>query len=105
MAKLEDGAELGEAYAAFGRAARDKIVAGEALHPASSATTVRVRDGERLLTDGPFAETREQLGGFYILDVADLDEALEWAAKIPGAATGAVEVRPVVVWAPQAVEA
>jgi hypothetical protein len=104
-APLEDGRELGEAYAAFGREARDVIRAGEALHPVSTATTVRVRDGERLLTDGPFAETREQLGGFYVVDVADIDEAIAWAAKIPGAATGSVEVRPIVVWAPQAVEA
>jgi len=102
---LEDGRALNEAYAAFGQEARDVIVAGEALHPTSTATTVRVRDGERLLTDGPFAETREQLGGFYIVDVADIDEAIKWAAKIPGAATGSVEVRPVVVWAPAAVEA
>jgi hypothetical protein len=56
---------------------------------------VRVRDGERELTDGPFAETKEQLGGFYLLECKDLDEAVEWAAKIPGASTGSVEVRPV----------
>jgi hypothetical protein len=56
---------------------------------------VRVRDGETLTTDGPFAETKEQLGGFYLIDVASLDEALEWAAKIPTARTGSVEVRPV----------
>jgi hypothetical protein len=68
---------------------------GEALQPSSTATTVRVRDGERLVTDGPFAEAREQLGGFYLLEVADLDAALEWAAKCPGARYGSVEVRPV----------
>lgn len=68
---------------------------GEALQPSATATTVRVRDGERLVTDGPFAEAREQLGGFYLLDVPDLDAALEWAAKCPGARYGAVEVRPV----------
>jgi hypothetical protein len=91
--------EMMQAYVDFGREAAGVIVSGDALHPVASATTVRVRDGERLLTDGPFAETREQLGGYYIVDVADIDEAIEWAAKIPGAATGSVEVRPVMVFA------
>ena len=68
---------------------------GDGLDPTPSATTVRVRDGERLLTDGPFAETREALGGFYTVECKDLDEAISWAAKIPGAANGSVEVRPV----------
>jgi hypothetical protein len=68
---------------------------GEGLQPTYTATSVRVRDGERLLTDGPFAETTEQLGGYYIVEVADADGAIEWAAKIPGAQTGTVEVRPV----------
>ena len=63
---------------------------------------MRVRDGERLLTDGPFAETREQLGGYYVVDVADIDEAIKWAAKIPGASTGSVEVRPIMVFAANA---
>jgi hypothetical protein len=71
------------------------ILGGEGLEPTSSATTVRVRDGERVLSDGPFAETKEQLGGFYLLECASLDEAIDWAAKIPGASTGSVEVRPV----------
>lgn len=71
---------------------------GDALHPVAQATTVRVRDGQTLSTDGPFAETKEQLGGFYILDCKDLDEAIEYAAKIPGAETGSIEVRPVVIW-------
>jgi hypothetical protein len=70
-------------------------VGGEALEPSSAATTVRVRDGEPVLSDGPFAETREQLGGFYLLDCADLDEALRWASKLPAALDGSVEVRPV----------
>jgi hypothetical protein len=70
--------------------------AGEALHPVSSASTVRVRSGRATTTDGPFAETKEQLGGFYMIEVANLDDALKWAAKLPGAATGSVEVRPIV---------
>ena len=75
------------------------MVGGDALHPASTATTVRVRDGETLVTDGPFAETKEQLGGYYLLDCEDLDEALEWAAKIPSLPRGgAVEVRPALVF-------
>jgi hypothetical protein len=73
-----------------------KMVGGEALHPTSSATTVRVKNGKRVLTDGPFAETKEQLGGFYLIDVKDLDEALKWAEKIPSVGTGSVEVRPCV---------
>jgi len=72
--------------------------AADPLKPTASATTVRVQGGKVLVTDGPFAETKEQLAGYYILDCADLDEALEWAAKIPsacGGATGCVEVRPI----------
>ena len=71
---------------------------GEALYPIDSATTVRIRNGELQVTDGPFAETKEQLGGFYILDCKDLDEALAWAAKIPTAHHGSVEVRPIMVF-------
>jgi hypothetical protein len=71
------------------------FVAGDALQPTQSATSVRLRDGERLVTDGPFAETKEQLGGYYLIDVESLDDALEWAAKIPSARLGTVEVRPV----------
>jgi hypothetical protein len=70
-------------------------LAGEALQPTSSATTVRVKDGKTLATDGPFAETREQLGGFYMVEAKDLDEAIALAARIPGAKTGSIEVRPV----------
>ncbi|MCI0832319.1 MAG: YciI family protein, partial [Chloroflexi bacterium] len=66
-----------------------------ALQPVPTATTVRVRDGETVTTDGPFAETKEQLGGFYLLNCKDLDEAIVYAAKIPLAPTGSVEVRPV----------
>ena len=73
-------------------------VAGEALHPTQSAKTVRVRDGEQLVTDGPFAETKEQLGGYYVIDVQTEEEALRWAAKIPSAPYGSVEVRQVMVF-------
>ena len=71
-------------------------VAGEALHPVSTARTVRIRDGRMSVTDGPFAETKEQLGGFYLIEARDLNEAIQVAAKIPSARIGSVEVRPVV---------
>ncbi len=70
------------------------LVAGDQLHPAESATTVRDRDGQRLVSDGPFAETKEHLLGYYILDVADLDAALGWAGRLPNVSWGSVEVRP-----------
>ena len=70
-------------------------VAGEALLPTSTATTVRVKNGKRVTTDGPFAETKEQLGGYYVGDCKDLDEALKWAEQIPSADRGPVEVRPI----------
>jgi hypothetical protein len=73
-------------------------VAGEALQPTTTAKTVTVQDGDRLVTDGPFAETKEQLGGFYIVDVEGEQEALDWAAKMPSHPFGAVEVRPVMVF-------
>jgi hypothetical protein len=66
------------------------------LQPVSTATSVQVRDGKRLVTDGPFAETREQLGGYYLIDATDLDEAIGIAARIPGARKGTVEIRPVI---------
>jgi hypothetical protein len=72
--------------------------AGDALQPTSTATTVRVRDGKTLTTDGPFAETREQLGGYYLVEAKDLDAALEIAARIPGAKVGSIEVRPILVY-------
>ncbi|MEO8503929.1 MAG: YciI family protein [Acidobacteriota bacterium] len=68
---------------------------GEALQPVSTATSVRVRNGKTLSTDGPFAETKEQLGGFYLVEAANLDEATAMAARIPGARTGTIEVRPI----------
>ena len=74
--------------------AKGQYVAAGPLHPVSTATSVRVREGKRLVTDGPFAETREQLGGFYIVDAKDLDEALAIAEKIPPAKYGTIEIRP-----------
>jgi hypothetical protein len=71
---------------------------GDALHPGDTATTVRVRGGERVVSDGPFAETKELLGGYYLIDVPDLDTALEWASKAPHIEHGSVEVRPVMVF-------
>jgi hypothetical protein len=73
-------------------------VAGDALQPVGTATTVRLRAGEQLVTDGPFAETKERLGGYYLVDVDSIDEAVEWAAKIPAARYGSIEVRPIVVF-------
>ena len=86
-------AEYGEFYEAMGT--RDVLQGGERLRPTSDATTVRVRDGEVVTSDGPFAETKEQIGGYYLVDCKDLDEAIEVAAKIPGARTGSIEVRPI----------
>ena len=74
------------------------MVAGDALQPTSTATTVRIRNGETLLTDGPFAETKEQLGGYYLIEAKDADEALAIAARIPSARYGSIEVRPVMVF-------
>jgi hypothetical protein len=85
-------------YVEFGQNADSVIAGGEALHPSTTATTIHVeggKGGKAVFTDGPFAETKEVLGGFYLLDVADLDEALKWAQQIPGAWHGKVEVRPV----------
>lgn len=85
--------EYGE-FTAFLRA-RDAMLAGEALEPTSTATTVRVVDGRTLTTDGPFAETKEALGGFYLVEATDLDEAIRFAAMIPGARRGSIEIRPI----------
>jgi hypothetical protein len=86
-----------EQYGEFSRAAgaAGVLVGGEELGPTSSATTVRVRDERQLVTDGPYAEVKEALGGYFILDCASFDDALSWATRIPGATHGAVEVRPV----------
>jgi hypothetical protein len=85
------------AYGAFTAdiKARGLFQAGEALTPTSTATTVRIVDGETVATDGPFAETKEALGGFYLIEARDLDEAIEVAARIPAAAFGSIEVRPI----------
>ncbi len=74
------------------------LVGGNALDGVSTATTVRVRSGKMLTSDGPFAETKEQLGGYYLLECKDLDEAIAWAARIPSAKFGSVEVRPIMVF-------
>ena len=84
-------------YGAFGQAAAEagKMVDGAGLEPTSTATTIRVRDGERIVSDGPYLETKEQLGGYYLLECDSLDEAIAWAERIPGARNGGVEIRPV----------
>ena len=97
--------EIFAAHGAFGEAATKAgvFVGGEGLEGSNTATLVRVRDGERMLTDGPFAETKEQIGGYYLLECKDLDDALNWAAQIPEAKTGSIEVRPVLDY--EAIEA
>lgn len=93
-------AQLMQGYMAFTQDIREKnvMVAGDPLEPTATATTVRLRGGKVETTDGPFAETKEQLGGYYILDCKDLDEALAYAARIPTAAFGSIEVRPIMVF-------
>ena len=88
-----------EQYRAFGREAEAAgvLAGGNELGPTRDATTVRVRDHETLVTDGPYAEIKEALGGFYLLECESMDDALDWAARIPGAHQGSVEVRPVYV--------
>jgi hypothetical protein len=93
--------ERKECYAESAQLAQDLHTNGQyldtaPLHPTSTATSVRVRDGKRLVTDGPFAETREQLGGYYLIEAQDLDEAISIAGRIPGARIGTVEIRPVI---------
>jgi hypothetical protein len=92
----EQGAAMA-AYNAFTEHIRSKnaYLGGEALEPTATATTVRVRDGQTLTTDGPFAETKEALGGYYLVEAKDLDEAIDFAARIPGAQNGSIEVRPI----------
>ena len=100
FAKLSD-AERGAIYAEyrqFGEQLRSagQYISGSQLQPSSAATSVRIRDAKRLLTDGPFAETREQLGGYYLIEAKNLDEAIALAAKVPSARMGTIEVRPLV---------
>ena len=96
MSKSEGDALMGE-YFAFTEAIRKSghFVAGEALQPVHTATTVRIRNGRVATTDGPFAETKEQLGGFYLIEAKDLNDAIQVASRIPAARTGSVEVRPI----------
>lgn len=97
LSEAEQGEIFGE-YMAFGQSIKNSgnYIGGEALEPTASATTVQVRDGKTLTTDGPFAETREQLGGYYLIEADNLDQATEIAARIPTARQGCVEVRPIV---------
>jgi hypothetical protein len=90
-------ATMATEYGAYGRWLADtgQLLGGEALKSVSDATTVAVRDGRRVITDGPYAETKEILGGYYLIDSPDLDAAIEAAARIPGAKTGRVEIRPI----------
>jgi hypothetical protein len=102
FAEREDEAKKGTYWGAYGQyseALRAGGVAagGAGLLPPSAATTVRLRGGSRQVTDGPYADTKEQLGGFFLIDAPDLDAALDWAAKCPAATRGSVEVRPVMV--------
>src|SRR5215467_10503736 len=92
-----DQAEMAE-YLAFGKEYAASIKGGNALQPTNTAASVRVRDGKTLTTDGPFAETKEQLGGFYLVEAADRKTAAAMAAKIPGARFGCVEVRPIMTF-------
>ena len=93
-AKGYDEAEMQE-YGVFGKEFEKQIQGGKALQPTRAATTVRVRDGKRLTTDGPFAETKEHLSGFYLVEAKDKDDALRIAARIPAAKHGSIEVRPI----------
>ena len=94
-----DQAKMYEEYGKFTNEikAQGNHLAGHQLKPVATATTVRVRDGKRVATDGPFAETKEQLGGFYMINANDLDEAIAIAARVPSAKVGSIEVRPIVV--------
>jgi hypothetical protein len=100
LAKRMKPEELGPVFAEFGAVTGDLQKKGQLKHssplePTAAATTVRVREGKHMTTDGPFAETKEQLGGYYVIDVKDLDEAIAVAARIPTSRFGCVEVRPI----------
>jgi hypothetical protein len=103
MASAKGGApEMMGAYRAYTEAMKQAgvFVAGDALQPSDTATVVRVRDGHTQVLDGPYAEAKEQLAGYYLIEARDLDAALEWAARCPGAQWGTMEVRPIMVFAP-----
>ena len=93
----EDSQRMQSDFDAFTAALRESgsLVTADRLQPADTATTIRVRDGQTLTTDGPFAETKEQLGGYYVVEAETLDDALAWAARVPSARVGSIEVRPV----------
>jgi hypothetical protein len=99
MSKEEGDKFMGE-YFAFTESSKKSghYLGGDALHPVHTATTVRIRNGKLSTTDGPFAETKEQLGGFYMIEAKDLNDAIQVASKIPSAKTGSIEVRPVMVF-------
>jgi hypothetical protein len=100
-ASKDQATQMSAAYMAYAEAMKQAgvIRGGERLRPTSEATTVRVKNGKTEVLDGPYADTKEQLGGYFMIDVPDLDAALAWAAKCPGAATGTMEVRP--IWSMQ----
>lgn len=95
-----DWETLIQQYGEFSQRAQEAgvMLGGEGLQPVSTATSVQLRDGKKMVVDGPFAETKEQLGGYYLFDCKDLDEAVKWASEIPSARYGTVEVRPVMVY-------
>jgi hypothetical protein len=95
----EERKAIYEEYDALSRELREQraLVSSHELQPTATATSVKVRDGKTLVTDGPFAETKEALGGYYLVEVESIDEAIEWAARIPSARDGTIEVRPVVL--------
>ena len=95
----DEGQKMMSAFLAYTEAlkAAGAYVGGDRLQPTSTGATVRVRDGQTQVLDGPYADTKEQLGGYYLIEAADLDEAVKWAARCPGAQVGSMEVRP--VWA------
>jgi hypothetical protein len=97
LSKAEQDAETRE-FGAYGKEFASKILGGNGLQPTITAKTVRVRDGKSLTTDGPFAETKEQLGGYYLVEAGSADEAIALAAKIPWARYGSIEVRPIMVF-------
>ena len=99
MSKADGDKFMGD-YFAFTEGVKKSghYIAGDALHPVHTATTVRIRNGKLSTTDGPFAETKEQLGGYYMIEAKDLNDAIQVASKIPSAKTGSIEVRPVMVF-------